>query len=139
MPVFGGTTRKLSSACWPHLRNSYRSWFRSNSRSRLIVSASARPKASVCTEWSMTSSTGCSGLIRVGSPPSAAIASRIAARSTTHGTPVKSCRITRATVNAISLLGSAFASHPASASTSPLNTLPPPSFRSRFSSRMRSE
>ncbi len=36
------------------------------------------------------------------------MASRIVARSTTHGTPVKSCMITRAGVNWISLLGSAF-------------------------------
>ena len=59
----------------------------------------------------MTSSTGCSGLIFVGSPPIFCMASRIAARSTTQGTPVKSCNSTRATVNAISLVGSAFASH----------------------------
>ena len=43
----------------------------------------------------MTSSTGCSGLIFFGSPPIALIASRIAARSTTAGTPVKSCSSTR--------------------------------------------
>ncbi len=39
---------------------------------------------------------GFSGLIFSGSPPSATIASRIAARSTTAGTPVKSCISTRA-------------------------------------------
>ena len=44
----------------------------------------------------MTRSTGTSGLILVGSPPSDAIASRIAARSQTAGTPVKSCISTRA-------------------------------------------
>src|SRR5664280_410245 len=38
-------------------------------------------------EWSITSSAGASGLIFAGSPPSATMASRIAARSTTHGTP----------------------------------------------------
>ena len=53
----------------------------------------------------MTSSTGWSGLIFFGSPPSFFIASRIAARSTTAGTPVKSCRSTRAGVNAISRVG----------------------------------
>jgi hypothetical protein len=37
-----------------------------------------------------------SGLMRSGSPPNAVIASRIAARSTTQGTPVKSCSTTRA-------------------------------------------
>ena len=50
----------------------------------------------------MTSSAGASGLISSGSPPSRVIASRIAARSTTTGTPVKSCMITRAGVKAIS-------------------------------------
>ena len=44
----------------------------------------------------MTRSTGDSGLIFFGSPPSLAMASRMAARSTTAGTPVKSCISTRA-------------------------------------------
>ena len=66
----------------------------------------------------MTSSAGTSGLISAGSPPIAAIASRIAARSTTAGTPVKSCMTTRAGVNAISLEGAAVGSHAASASMS---------------------
>ena len=44
----------------------------------------------------MTRCTGTSGLIFCGSPPSSAMASRIAARSTTAGTPVKSCISTRA-------------------------------------------
>ena len=50
----------------------------------------------------MTSSTGCSGLTLSGSPPSAMMPSRIAARSTTHGTPVKSCSSTRAGMKEIS-------------------------------------
>ena len=50
----------------------------------------------------MTSSTGCSGFTRFGSPPSRAMPSRIAARSTTAGTPVKSCSSTRAGANEIS-------------------------------------
>ena len=58
------------------------------------------------TLWSMTSSAGASGLIFAGSPPRAPIASRMAARSTTHGTPVKSCMSTRAGVNWISVSGS---------------------------------
>ena len=37
----------------------------------------------------MTSSTGCSGLMRDGSPPNLTIASRIAARSTTRQHPVE--------------------------------------------------
>src|SRR3990172_9563354 len=44
----------------------------------------------------MTRSTGRRGLIRRGSPPRRARAARIAARSTTAGTPVKSCIRTRA-------------------------------------------
>src|ERR1019366_9248040 len=69
------------------------------------------------TEWSMTSSPGMSGLILAGSPPKAAIASRMATRSTTHGTPVKSCSSTRAGVYAISLPRAAPGSHDASALT----------------------
>ena len=74
-----------------------------------------------------------------GSPPISAIASRIAARSTTQGTPVKSCRITRAGVNAISFEGSAFASQVASASMSSRRMPTPSSLRSRFSSSTLSE
>src|SRR3990170_3829672 len=44
----------------------------------------------------MTRSTGTCGLIFLGSPPSNFMASRMAARSTTAGTPVKSCISTRA-------------------------------------------
>ncbi|SSQ43390.1 Uncharacterised protein [Acinetobacter baumannii] len=44
----------------------------------------------------MTKSTGDKGLIFSGSPPACAIAARIAAKSTTAGTPVKSCIKTRA-------------------------------------------
>ncbi len=87
----------------------------------------------------MTSSTGTSGLILPGSPPSCAIASRMAARSTTQGTPVKSCRITRAGVKAISSEGSALASQRAILRTSSSVTDPLPSVRSRFSSRIFSE
>ena len=83
----------------------------------------------------MTRSTGTSGLIFCGSPPSAVIASRIAARSTTAGTPVKSCISTRAGRKAIS-----FSSRPrlstqaAQASMSSFFTVRPSSKRSRFSS-----
>lgn len=48
---------------------------------------------STCTEWSMTRSTGQSGLIRLGSPPSLLTASRIAAKSTTAGTPLKNKKV----------------------------------------------
>ena len=74
--------------------------------------------------------------MRCGSPPSAAIASRMAARSTTAGTPVKSCSSTRLVRNAISF--SALPSRPtcASASMSARFTNASSSFRSRFSSRI---
>ena len=94
------------------------------------------PNTSAITEWSITSSAGANGLILAGSPPMSAIASRIVARSTTHGTPVKSCMITRAGVNWISLLGSAFGSQPASARMSSAVMFAPSSVRSRFSSRI---
>ena len=87
----------------------------------------------------MISSAGRSGLTRAGSPPSAVIASRIAARSTRHGTPVKSCSSTRAGVKAISADGSAAGSHPASAWICAAVTRWPSSLRSRFSSRIFSE
>ena len=82
----------------------------------------------------MTSSAGDSGLIFFGSPPSSLIASRIAARSTMQGTPVKSCIRTRAGVYAISVAGSAVGSHAARLRTSSALTCTLPSVRSRFSS-----
>ena len=48
----------------------------------------------------------------LGSPPSAFMPSRMAARSTTAGTPVKSCISTRAGRKAISLLGLALVVEP---------------------------
>ncbi len=51
-----------------------------------------------------------------------------------HGTPVKSCMITRAGVNWISVSGSAVATQLPSASICPLVTFAPSSVRSRFSS-----
>ena len=95
MPVLGGTTEKLSNAVWPQRRNAYRSWLRSNSSSAFFLNAIFSAKLSTWIEWSITSSTGTSGLILVGSPPSSSIASRMAARSTIAGTPVKSCISTR--------------------------------------------
>ena len=82
----------------------------------------------------MTSSVGISGLILAGSPPSAVIASRIATRSTTQGTPVKSCISTLAGVNWISVRLCPEGSHAASAATWPAVTRWPSSLRSRFSS-----
>ena len=63
----------------------------------------------------------------------------MAARSTTQGTPVKSCSRTRLGVKAISLSGFDLLFQPARARTSSLVTLRPSSVRSRFSSRMRRE
>ena len=81
----------------------------------------------------MTSSAGASGLTFSGSPPSWVTASRMVARSTMHGTPVKSCMITRAGVNWISMLGSAEGSQFAIASIWSEVMLAPSSVRSRFS------
>ena len=70
------------------------------------------PNSSTMTEWSMTRSTGTSGLIFSGSPPRMFMPSRMAARSTTAGTPVKSCISTRAGRKPISLLGLALVVQP---------------------------
>ena len=85
----------------------------------------------------MTSSAGCSGFTRPGSPPRRTTPSRIAARSTTAGTPVKSCRRTRAGMNAISLLTPGV--QRASASMSSAVTARPSSRRSMFSNRIFNE
>ena len=138
IPVFGGTTLSASNAPWPQRRNAYRSRFRRNSSSALRRIASRLAKSSTCTEWSITSSAGMSGSITLGSPPKPAIASRIAARSTTAGTPVKSWSRTRAGAKVISLDGSAVAFQAATASTSARVTVVPSSRRSTFSSRTRS-
>ncbi len=63
---------------------------------------SALPAKSTCTEWSTTKSTGTSGSMILGFLPSLATALRIAAKSTSSGTPVKSCNTMRATTNGIS-------------------------------------
>ena len=97
------------------------------------------PYESTCTEWSMTRSDGRIGFICSALPPRATNASRMAARSTTEGTPVKSCRITRAGRKAISTSGTAAGSQLATAAMWSRETLLSSSWRSRFSSRMRSE
>ena len=56
--------------------------------------------------------------MRSGSPPARATASRIAARSTTAGTPVKSCSTTREGRNGSSLASVAFGFQRANVSTS---------------------
>ena len=84
----------------------------------------------------MTSSAGASGLTRDASPPSSTMASRMVARSTMQGTPVKSCMITRPGVNWISVSGSAVGCQAASARMWSAVMLAPSSVRSRFSSRI---
>jgi hypothetical protein len=98
----------------------------------LAANELAVPNESTCTEWSITRSTGCSGLIFAGSPPSFLIASRITARSATTGTPVKSCSSTRAGMNETSR-APPLPFHLASASICPVVTIRPSSRRSTFS------
>ena len=136
MPVSGGTTLKLSNAFCPQRRNAYRSWLRSYSIFEFEANASSEPKWSTCTEWSMTRSTGWSGLMRFGSPPNRRMPSRMAAKSITAGTPVRSCSRMRAGMNAISFSGFAAGSHPASARMSSADTCRSSSHRSRFSNRI---
>ncbi len=81
----------------------------------------------------MTISAGLRGLMTSGSPPSSETASRMVARSTMQGTPVKSCMTTRAGVNWISVSGSAAGSQAARARTWSAVMLAPSSVRSRFS------
>src|SRR5277367_5673029 len=76
--------------------------------------------------------------MRLGFPPMRVNASRMVARSTTAGTPVKSCSNTRAGIKAISFSAEC-GFQEASASMSAGCTKRPSSQRSKFSSRMRRE
>ena len=138
IPIPGGTTRKPSNAPCAHRSSAYRSPLRSYSRSMLRAYANREPNASTCTEWSITRSAGTSGSTPDGAFPARAIALRIAARSTTAGTPVKSCRITRAGRNATDAVSGAGAGQLASARTSSVVTWIDPALRSAISSRTRS-
>ena len=84
----------------------------------------------------MTRSAGTSGLTRAGSPPRSAIASRMTARSTTAGTPVKSWRTTRAGMNGISASAAGPAARRRGSRRPASATIPPPAWRSTFSSRI---
>src|SRR5229473_4300611 len=86
----------------------------------------------------MTSSAGKRGLMSFGFPPMCLTASRIVARSTTAGTPVKSCSKTRAGINAISFWATP-GFQVASVRMSSARTKRPSSQRRRFSSSMRRE
>jgi len=72
-----------------------------------------------------------------GSPPSRLTALRMAARSTTSGTPVKSCKTIRATTNGISSFAGALAFQFASVSTSLRRTFLPSQLRNTDSSTIR--
>jgi hypothetical protein len=103
------------------------------SNSMLRSYASGVRNRSTCTEWSITRSTGIDGSIESGSTPARWAALRIAARSTTAGTPVKSCINTRAGMKAMSPAGSGQA---ASARTSSSETSRVPARRRMFSNRI---
>lgn len=94
-----------------------------NSISRSLRAASLVPAKSTCTEWSITKSTGTSGSTVFGLFPSRAAAERMAARSTSNGTPVKSCSRMRATTNGISVVRSARGRDPAKSRTFCCNLL----------------
>ena len=87
----------------------------------------------------MTRSTGTLASMTEGSPPIRATADRIAARSTTQGTPVKSCSSTRAGMNANSGRSAEVASQSRRASTSLSSTTPWPQWRRPFSRSTRME
>ena len=83
---------------------------------RCAAKASGLPNTSAITEWSMTSSAGMSGLIlRRVAAQGAASPRAWRPGPPRPGTPVKSCMITRAGLNGISVSGSAAGSQPASA------------------------
>ena len=83
----------------------------------------------------MTRSAGTSGSTLPASLPARSIADRMAARSTTAGTPVKSCSRTRAGVKGSSAPAAGSAGQRASAATSASLTLPLAAARSMPSRR----
>ena len=95
------------------------------------------PYSSTCTEWSMTRSTGWSGLMRCGSPPSAAM--RVAHGGEVddggHAGEVLQQHAARCGTRS-PFRPSPFTSHFAIASMSARFTNAPSSFRSRFSRRI---
>ena len=74
-----------------------------------------------------------------GSAPLSATASRIAARSTTTGTPVKSCNVTRPGIYGNSVAGVCSGVHEATSRTSSSVAGPMCALRNAFSSRTRIE
>src|SRR2546427_4350459 len=90
-------------------------------------------------EWSTTRSTGTSGSMDLGFLPSLAAVLRMAARSASSGTPVKSCSTTRDTTKGLSSTRWAWGFPFASGSTCARVTLLPSQLRSTDSSTMRSD
>ena len=90
-------------------------------------------------EWSTTRSTGTSGSMRPTSLPRRCAALRIAARSASSGTPVKSCSTTRATVKGISVVRSALGCQLATCATCSSVILRPSQLRRTDSSTIRIE
>ena len=90
-------------------------------------------------EWSTTRSTGTSGSMVFGFLPMSAATLRMAARSASSGTPVKSCSTTRATTNGISSVRAAAGFQCASSDTCSAVTFLPSQLRSTLSSTMRSD
>jgi hypothetical protein len=101
--------------------------------------ASGRLEKSTCTEWSTTRSTGTRGSMMRGFLSKRAAAERMAARSTRSGTPVKSCRRTRATMKGISSSRSALQAQLARVRTSRSVILRPSTLRRTDSRTMRME
>ena len=87
----------------------------------------------------MTRSECTTGFIVRGSPPSLATASRMAARSTTTGTPVKSCNATRPGMYGNSVAGCWSCDQDATSSTSASDAGPSCALRSAFSNSTRIE
>ena len=93
MPVPGGTTRKLSNAVWPPSggRNSARRCARTPHPHSCCSAASVPENGPPSRSDRSPDRRAPAGSPSAGAPPSVVIPSRIAARSTTPGTPVKSC------------------------------------------------
>ena len=102
MPPPGGTISTFWKDLLAHLRKEKRSRLRRASVSWFDSTAPSTPATSAITEWSTTSVQGMCGLTFDGSPPRSTMASRMAAKSTKTGTPVKSWKRTRAGMNSIS-------------------------------------
>ncbi len=90
-------------------------------------------------EWSTTRSTGTSGSIVFASLPISSATLRIAARSASRGTPVKSWSTTRATTKGTSSRRGAFGFQPVSSTTCSGSTFLPSQLRSTDSRTMRIE